>query len=67
MLAEVKADGKGGYNAPPVVARVFKASRLDSLMSVIQSLQYGDFVHAYFSAPDNDGKSKLIQLVPANG
>lgn len=66
MLGEVKADGKGGYNAP-VVARVFKASRLDSLMSVIQSLQYGDFVHAYFSAPDNDGKSKLIQLVPANG
>lgn len=63
MLAEVKGDGKGGFNAP-VVARVFKASRLDSLVSVIKSLKYGDFVHAYFSAPDNDGKSKLIHLDP---
>lgn len=66
MLAEVKADGKGGFN-DPVISRVFKASRLDSLMSVIQSLQYGDFVHAYFSAPGNEGKSKLIQITPVKG
>lgn len=66
MLAEVKSDGKTGYNAP-VIARVFKASRLDSLMSVIQSLPIGEFVHAHFSAPDNEGKSKLIQLIPVNG
>lgn len=66
MLAEVKGDGKGGYNMP-VIARVFKASRLDCLMSVVQSLCPGDYVHAYFSAPDSEGKSKLIQLIPVNG
>lgn len=63
LLAETKPSRNGGYNLP-VVSFVAKASRLDSLMDVVQSLTPGAYVRAYFSAPDHNGKVKLVMLTP---
>lgn len=62
MLAEVKQNRSGGYDLP-VLARVFKGSRTNSgLMDVVQSLLPGQYVIPYFSAPDAQGRSKLISI-----
>lgn len=66
MLAEVTQNRSGGYDLP-VVARVFKGSRSNSnLMDVVQSLVPGQYVIPYFSAPDAQGRSKLIEIEVVN-
>lgn len=61
LLAECKPSKNGGYNLP-VVGFVAKASRLDHILDVCQNTTPGTYVHAYFSAPDHNGKVKLVKL-----
>ena len=62
MLAEVNRNRSGGFDAP-VVARVFKASRSNAVvMDALNTLVPGDFVTAFFSMPDSQGRVKLASL-----
>lgn len=61
MLAQAKPAPDGGYTAP-MVAYVYKASRSDSIMQFVNNTPPGEYVYAFFTAPDAKGKSKICSL-----
>lgn len=58
MLAQVRGDKL------PTYATCVKASRTDSMLSLLRGLAIGQPVQAYFSLPDTNGKVKLVELRP---
>lgn len=61
MLAEVRPIINGGFTSP-MVAFCARASRLEDIMTFVNNTSPGGLVHAYFSAPDHNGRSKLISI-----
>lgn len=66
MLAQCKETNAGVES--PTYAQVFKASRLDSIMNVLNKLVPGEYVIPYFGVPQLNSKgqsvSKIVELRP---